>query len=60
MKLDCMGIRGSVLLLLDLLIIWTLCGLKIIFVLINPVPGLIDLHCVVQGPELMHIDILFL
>ena len=40
--------------------IFTLCSLKIIFVLIKPVPGLIDVHCVVQVAELMHIDILFI
>ena len=32
----------------------------IIFVLINLLPCLIDLHCCVQVLELMHIDILFL
>ena len=31
----------------------------IIFVLINLLPGLIDLRCIVQLPEVMHIDILF-
>ena len=36
----------------------TVYSLTIIFVLINLLPGLIDLHCVVQVPELMHIDIL--
>ena len=32
----------------------------IIFVLINLLPDLIDLHCGVQVLELMHVDILFL
>ena len=43
-----------------LLITSTVYGSTIIFVLMNLLPGLIDLHCIVQVLELVHIDILFL
>ena len=35
----------------------TVYGLTIIFVLTDLLPGPVDLHCVVQVPELMRIDI---